>query len=140
MALFGLSKKTDYGLIMLTILARRGVGEVVCTSEMVEEKNLPRAFVSQIAKDFVEAGILGSREGKGGGYFLKKDPGKITVKEIMESIEGRVAPAACVIGKKGCVCDGKCDQKDFMVKLAGDMGGVLDSYSLAEVAGLHNAS
>ena len=133
MALLGLSKKTDYGLVMLGLLAQRGVGEVVCTSEMVREKNLPRAFVSQIAKDFVEAGILGSREGKGGGYFLKRDPKKITVREIMEAVEGKVAPTACVVGETGCVCSGKCDQKNFMKKLAGDMERVLESYSLAEI-------
>ena len=69
MSLLGLSKKSDYGLAMLVMLAKRGVGEVVSTAEMVEEKELPRAFISQIAKEFIRVGIVGSKEGKGGGYF-----------------------------------------------------------------------
>lgn len=133
MSLLGLSKKSDYGLAMLVMLAKRGVGEVVSTAEMVEEKELPRAFISQIAKEFIRVGIVGSKEGKGGGYFLKRDPENIKVREVVEAVEGKVRPAKCVHGE--CDRSDKCEHMRFMKRLAKDMEGVLDSYSLIEVIG-----
>lgn len=131
MALLGLSKKTDYGLVMLSILAKKD-GDVVSAAEMVREKKLPKAFVSQIAKDLVKAGILGSKEGKGGGYYLKREPKAVTMRDVFVAMEGKVAPVSCML-HRDCACSGVCEQREFMSNLAKEMEAVLAQHTLVDV-------
>ncbi|NQS89366.1 Rrf2 family transcriptional regulator, partial [Patescibacteria group bacterium] len=94
MSLFKLTKRADYALALLAMLAKRPKGEKVSLSEM-KSLGMPRAFMAQIAKDLVTGGVLISKEGKGGGYSLLKEPGEISVKEALEVLEGEVLPVDC---------------------------------------------
>ena len=134
MSLLSLSKKADYGLLMLATLAEKGKGEMVSVSDLVKERGMPRAFTAQIGKELVEAGILGSKEGRNGGYFLLYDPSEIEVRDVLEAVDGEVTPVACVVGER-CTSETYCGQKSFMARLAVDMGEVLSSYSVADLIG-----
>lgn len=134
MALFSFTKKADYGLVMLSALAVKGKGQTVSVRELVENNGLPRAFTAQIGKSLVEAGILGSKEGRGGGYYLKKNPENVAVKQALVAIEGEIAPTECVAGGGGrCAVGSKCKQKGFMNRIAREIGLVLEGYSLADL-------
>lgn len=135
MALFDFTKKADYGLVMLAVLASKGGKRTVSVRELVEDKKLPRAFTAQIGKSLVEAGILGSKEGRGGGYYLKRDPETVNLREALTAIEGEIAPVGCVPGsRKLCPLDGNCGHQDLMKTLGGEMARVLEGYSLADLA------
>lgn len=128
--MMSLTKKADYGLLLVTELASRGEGEIVSTRELVEDRELPAAFTAQIAKKLVRRGILGSKEGRNGGYYLKKNPEKIKVKEVLEAVDGKLALTECVEGGE---CSVNCKQKNFMQYLNNEMEKVLSSYTLADV-------
>lgn len=91
---------------------------------------LPRAFMAKIAISLVEAGILNSKEGKGGGYGLNYDPKEIQLREALEAIEGEVEPVVCI----DCPVEGGCNQRGFMDRLTSKIEGLLESYSLADLA------
>jgi len=126
--MFTLTKKADYGLSMLSVLATRGRKGRVNLKELAE-LGMPRAFMSKIAASLVEAGILNSREGKGGGYGLNYEPKEIQVKEALEAIEGEVEPVCC----GNCPMEGGCGQEDFMDKLTGDINNILEKYTLEDL-------
>ncbi len=128
--MMSLTKKADYGLLLTTELASRGKGEIVSTRELVEDRELPAAFTAQIAKKLVRRGILGSKEGRTGGYYLKKDPKDVKVKEVLEAVDGKLALTECV-EKEGCSV--KCKQKRFMRYLNSELSKMLESYTLADV-------
>lgn len=128
MSLFKLTKRADYALALLELLAKKPKGERVSLSEM-EALGLPRAFMAQIGKDLVAGGVLESKEGKGGGYFLIREPGEVTVKEALKVLEGEVLPADC----SNCEASGECNQKDFMVNLGDEISEMLDSYTLIDL-------
>lgn len=128
--MMSLTKKADYGLLLVTELASRGKGEIVSTRELVEDRDLPAAFTAQIAKKLVRKGILGSKEGRTGGYYLKKDPQEIKVKEVLEAVDGKLAITEC-IEKGGCSI--KCKQKRFMRYLNSELSKMMESYTLADV-------
>lgn len=65
MAIFSLTKKADYGLSLLAHLSEKGRGGRVSLAEM-EKRGMPRPFMAQIANSLVVAGILNSKEGRGG--------------------------------------------------------------------------
>lgn len=126
--MFTLTKKADYGLSMLSVLAARGRKGRVNLKELAE-LGMPRAFMSKIAASLVEAGILNSREGKGGGYGLNYEPKEIQVKEALEAIEGEVEPVCC----GNCPMEGGCGQEDFMGRLTGDINNILEKYTLEDL-------
>ena len=134
MALFDFTKKADYGLVMLAVLASKGKHKTVSVRELVDGKKLPRAFTAQIGKSLVEAGILGSKEGRCGGYFLIDDPSEVTLRQALTAIEGEIAPVGCVAGSmKTCPLDGNCGHQDLMSTLGTEMARVLEGYSLADL-------
>ena len=126
--MFTLTKGADYGLSMLSVLASRGRKGRVSLKELAE-MGMPRAFMGKIAASLVEAGILNSREGKGGGYGLNYEPKEIQVREALEAIEGEVEPVTC----EGCPMGCNCGQMSFMEKLTEDINSVLDKYTLEDL-------
>jgi len=126
--MFTLTKKADYGLSMLSVLAQRGRKGRVNLKEL-SEMGMPRAFMSKIAASLVEAGILNSREGKGGGYGRNYEPKEIQVREALEAIEGEVEPVVCSV----CPMKSDCGQIGFMDRLTEDVNRLLEKYTLRDL-------
>ncbi len=126
--MFTLTKRADYGLALLSILAEKGRGGRVSLKDL-SELGMPKAFMAKIAVDLVEAGILNSKEGKGGGFSLNYEPKEVQIKEALEAIEGEVEPVCC----GGCPVDGECGQQDFMSRLTKDINNMLGKYTLEDL-------
>lgn len=126
--MFTLTKKADYGMALLSILAQKGRLGRVSLAEL-EKMGMPRAFMSKIAGALVEAGILNSKEGKGGGFSLNYEPKEVQIKEALEAIEGEVEPVSC----DGCPIDGGCGQRSFMDRLTGEIEQMLAKYTLEDL-------
>jgi len=90
-----ISKKTKYGLKALAYIARRE-NEMVSISEIAREENIPHKFLESILLTLRKSGFLGSKKGKGGGYYLLKSPSNIYMVDLMRVLEGPIAPVACV--------------------------------------------
>lgn len=90
-----LSKKCQYALHALIYLAERQNG-LTFISEIAASKKIPKKFLEAILLDLKNTSILGSKKGKGGGYFLKKRPEEITILQIVRAIDGAVAMLPCV--------------------------------------------
>ena len=69
-----LSKKTKYGLKALTYIARRTDNEPVQIATIAKSENISQKFLESILLTLRKSGFLGSKKGKGGGYYLLKDP------------------------------------------------------------------
>lgn len=126
--MFTFTKKADYSLALLSVLAERGRGGRVSLGEL-SRKGMPRAFMAKIAGSLVEVGILNSKEGKGGGFSLNYDPSEVQIKEILEAVEGEVEPVVC----KGCPAEGGCGQQGFMGRLTLEIENVLEKYTLEDL-------
>lgn len=133
MAIFSLTKKADYGLSLLAYLSEKGRGGRVSLADM-EKRGMPRAFMAQIANSLVVAGILNSKEGRGGGYALNYEPETIQVKEALEAIEGDdVAPVSCIANPGSCPVEKMCGQRSFMGMFTTQIEKMLESYSLSDL-------
>lgn len=133
MSLLSFTKKADYGLVILTALAEKGKGEKVSLKELVLKKKVPKAFGAQISRVLVEAGIIGSKEGRGGGYYLMKDPEKISLKRVLNAIEGDVAVVSCTIHGHHCPMERVCSQKGFMKRFTSEIEGLLENYKVSDL-------
>lgn len=93
-----LSKKAQYALKALGYLTEKYTApeRPVLISEVSVERQIPIKFLESILLQLKNAGILDSRKGKGGGYFLKQHPSTITVARILRIIDGPIAMLPCV--------------------------------------------
>jgi Rrf2 family protein len=91
-----LSKKTRYAIVALTRLAREYGNGPVQIREIAEGEKIPQSFLENILLDLRKMGILGSKLGKAGGYFLIKKPGDVNLAEVVRHFEGTVALMYCV--------------------------------------------
>ncbi len=129
-----LSNKSDYGLLLLTLLARKRKTEYVPLSIVAHESGLPYAFVSKIAAQLSGAGILESREGVSGGYRLLKKPETVSIGRVTEILDGPWAPTKCTEGKLQCSLKKVCPMADnWQNRLKAKMWKILDSYTLKDL-------
>ena len=91
-----LSKKTKYGLKALIYIAKHSGPEPVLISEISDSERIPKKFLEAILLDLKKFGILGSKKGKGGGYYLMKDPKDISAATLIRVLDGPLAMLPCV--------------------------------------------
>ena len=91
-----LSKKTKYGLKALTYLAAKKDDRPVQIAEISVHENISQKFLESILLTLRKTGFLGSKKGKGGGYYLIKDPSEIPMTSVIRVLEGPIAMVPCV--------------------------------------------
>ena len=104
-----ISKKTKYGLKALTYIARQDQ-KMVPIAVIAESENIPHKFLESILLVLRKSGFLGSKKGKGGGYYLLKEASDIYMTDVMRILEGPIAPVACVSLNYYEKCD-DCDDE-----------------------------
>ncbi|MFB3788617.1 MAG: Rrf2 family transcriptional regulator [bacterium] len=133
-----LSKKAKYALIAMLSLARKyGEGPIVI-SDLTEEEGIPRKFTELILLEMKNNGLLHSKKGKGGGYWLRKPPTEITLGTIIRLIDGPLAPVSCVSLTayqkcEECQDEATCGIKLVMKEVRDSIANILDSTSLRDV-------
>jgi len=91
-----LSKKTQYGLKALGYLAAKYGQGPVLISEIARKKKIPIKFLESILLQLKNKGVLDSKKGKGGGYFLAQSPKKTTLALAIRIVDGPIAMIPCV--------------------------------------------
>jgi len=91
-----LSKKTQYALKALGYLASKYGEGPVLISEISKTKKIPIKFLETILLELKQAGVLDSKKGKGGGYYLAQNPKKITLAKAIRLVGGPIALIPCV--------------------------------------------
>jgi Rrf2 family protein len=111
-----LSKKTRYAMLALTKLSRDYGKGPIMISEIAKSENLPQRFLENILLELKNLGILGSKLGKSGGYFLLKHPREIRLSEVVRHFEGTIALLACVSEKAYQPCEFCKDEEDCKIR------------------------
>lgn len=90
-----LSKKTKYAINALVHLAKEYNKGPILISTIAEQEKIPQKFLEAILLDLKKAGILNSKKGKGGGYYLMKKPDQVSLAEVMRLFDGPIALLPC---------------------------------------------
>src|SRR5438128_3043812 len=90
------STKAEYGVRAMVELARHGGEEPVPLAEIAARDGLPLAYLEHLVARLRKAGLVDSRRGSRGGYLLARSPLQITMAEIVEALEGSIAPIECI--------------------------------------------
>ncbi len=133
-----LSRKTKYGLKALTYLARKKDRGPVPIAEIAREENISQKFLESILLTLRRNGFLGSRKGKGGGYYLIKEPAQIPMETVMRVLEGPIALVSCVSLNfyepcADCPDEASCSVHKLMLQVRDSTLEVYRSTSLADL-------
>lgn len=100
-----LSKKTRYAMVALVYIAREQSKGAIMSTEIAKNESLPQRFLENILLELKKIGILGSKSGKAGGYYLMKEPAEVNLAEIVRHFEGAVAMLRCVSERSYQACE-----------------------------------
>jgi len=102
------SKKCEYGLQAVLYIAAHADREVISAEEIANKLTIPKEFVSKILQSLTESGIVASKKGKAGGFYLAKDTRNIHLIDIVSAIDGLDLFSKCVLGFPNCSPDNPC--------------------------------
>lgn len=134
-----LSKKTKYALKALVVLAKRyETGWPMRIAQIAQEENIPHKFLEAILLELRKQGILGSKLGVNGGYYLLKPPEEIKISSIIRLTDGPIALTTCVSLNfyercTECKDETICGVKDVMKEARDATLNVLANTSLADI-------
>ncbi len=132
-----ISKRTKYALNALIYLAQHQQEGPVLISAIAQSERIPQKFLEQILLDLKNNGILQSKKGKGGGYFLGRPAQEIMLGKVVRIFDGPLAPVSCVsqtayMKCEECRDDNCCGIRMVMKDVRDAISNILDKTSLAD--------
>lgn len=97
-----LTARGNYGILALFYIAQHARGEFVSIEEIFEQSRIPKSYLGKILQDLCRGGILLSRRGSGGGFTLSRAPETISLREVIEVIEGKIYLVNCLVNSAQC--------------------------------------
>jgi len=133
-----LSRKTKYGLKALTYIAKQPIKETVLIQEIADAENISKKFLESILLSMRKAGFLGSKKGKGGGYYLIKTPDQVKMASVIRVLEGPIALLPCVSLNfyehcDDCPTEEQCSIHNLMIEVRDQTLKVLENKTLADL-------
>jgi len=108
-----LKKATDYAFVILAHLSTIPAGESTNNKTVAKECKIPERFLANIVHSLSKSGIIKSRKGMNGGISLAKDSSKITLRDVVEAIEGNIGLVDCQKSERICQIESVCNVKHF---------------------------
>ncbi len=133
-----LSKKSQYSIYALVKLAReKGKGPILIR-DIAESEKIPKKFLETILLDLRNLGIIGSKKGKGGGYYLIKQPSEINLATIIRKFDGPLAFIPCVSKNYYEQCnhgkdESKCGVKQVFDEIRIETDRMLRNTTIADI-------
>ena len=133
-----LSKKTKYGLKALSYMARQKDKTPVQIATIAKSESISQKYLESILLTLRKSGYLGSKKGKGGGYYLLKDPKDIKMAPIMRILEGPIAMVPCVSLNfyekcDDCPDENACAAHNLMIEVRDSTLNIFNNRSLADL-------
>ena len=133
-----LSKKAQYSILALVKLAKEYNHGPVLISNISQSEKIPKKFLETILFDLKQLGILASKKGKGGGYFLIKKPEEINLADIIRHIDGAIALIPCATYKyyqpcQHCKDEMTCGIRSVVKDIRDETVNLLKNISLNDI-------
>jgi Rrf2 family protein len=133
-----ISSKLLYALRALFDISFHNFGKPTKVDQIAEREEVPPRFLEQIFQDLKAAGLIGSKRGPHGGYFLLRSPDSVTVGDVWRAVEGPLEHPCCFLTddemREGCEITSKCVTSAVWRDVTIEMERVLDSFTLSDLS------
>ena len=133
-----LSKRAKYALKALIALASGPPGEPVRIQDIARRERIPQKFLEMILLELRNRGILQSKKGKGGGYYLVRDPKTVMIGQLIRQFDGPLAAVPCASQTayarcQDCRDEAGCGVRWVMKEVRDATAKILDRTTLADM-------
>jgi Rrf2 family protein len=140
-----LSNRTKYAIKALIYLAKCNNELPVLIADIAEKATIPAKFLEAILLDLRRLGILESKRGKGGGYYLARPAKSIRIGEVIRAFEGQLALLPCASSQhpvlcKDCQDPNQCQLRLLMIELRIVTAKLLDQTTLEDLSTSHSTA
>lgn len=127
------SKKCELALQAVLFLSIKKDQLIFNAKDISDELKVPKEFVSKMLQTLTESGIIGSKKGKNGGFYLARRPSNIKLIEIVKAIDGDSVFKSCVLGFPKCSSEHPCPVHDKWGKIRDEAYKMLSEESLEQL-------
>lgn len=128
-----LTRGGEYGIRGVLYLAHQDNGKISMLSAIAKAQDVPPRFLAKIFQALAKAGIVRSHRGAKGGFSLARPAAEITIKDVVEAIEGPIYLNVCLVGPGECTRDKICPMHVVWEEAQEKMMGVLGRASFADL-------
>lgn len=134
------STKAEYGVRVMVHLARHSEGSAISLGSIADAEGLPLAYLEHLVQRLRRAELVESRRGAHGGYTLARPAEEITMAEVVQALEGEIAPIECITADSdgAVVCSREqqtapCPTKLLWTRVQGSIVRTLTDMTLADL-------
>ena len=132
-----ISRRAEYALRALLLIAKDQKEKVHQIQELSDRGNIPVKFLEQILLKLRNEGLLASKRGVGGGYSLRKRPSDIVILDVVELLDGPIAPLPCALDRPvelcGCPDPTRCPLRPLMRQARDSIRDVLNTKTVQDL-------
>ena len=125
-----LTRGADYGILGILYLASQPRDRVVLINEIAAAQEVPESYLAKIFQQLAKAGLVRSHRGARGGFTLARLPEEITLRQIIEAIEGPLALNRCLDPHEGCEHSADCVVHAALARVQRTLVSALDTVTL----------
>jgi Rrf2 family protein len=131
--MFTFTKKADYALLALSFLASKPDGERIGPARIAAYYEIPVEMLAKVMQTLAKAALVDGMAGPTGGYRLIREPINISVRAVVEAVDGPLAIAQCWETSGGCPQESKCHLRGPLARIQSELARLLSETSLADV-------
>ncbi|MHB1389895.1 MAG: RrF2 family transcriptional regulator [Thermoleophilia bacterium] len=132
-----ISRQADYAIRTIVFLAKMPHGELAQTREIARSEDIPEKYLPTIIRSMARSGLLRTLRGSHGGVSLSRPASKITLRDVVEAIDGPILLNRCLIRPGECGGDGHevlCSLHNFWEMMVKEIEKEMDAVNFAELA------
>ncbi|MEN3185532.1 MAG: Rrf2 family transcriptional regulator [Atribacterota bacterium] len=135
------STRSRYGLrLMIQLALSYEERKLLYIKEIAEREGISEKYLTQIVIPLKAKGLITSRRGSGGGYRLSRHPSQITVREVMEALEGNILPVDCLEGNTRCERASFCVARKVWQRVGRKIIEALEEFTLEDLTKMNQAN
>jgi Rrf2 family protein len=128
-----LTRRGDYGVSAVYYIAQYPKGCFISVDEISVKSEISKPYLSKILQDLCRGGILSSRRGTGGGFTLARLAQEISLKNIIDIIEGKICIVTCLNSPDQCSRSDRCPISPFWNEVQGFIDELMDSITIEDL-------
>ncbi|MBD3304842.1 Rrf2 family transcriptional regulator [candidate division KSB3 bacterium] len=128
-----LTSRGNYGIVAVYYIARHSERGFISIDEIAENSEIPKPYLSKILQNLCRSGLLLSRRGSGGGFALARSPEHISLKDIIEVIEGKVYLVNCLLNPSQCERSTSCPISPIWLAIQNMVVEVIASITIDDI-------
>jgi Rrf2 family protein len=128
-----LTTRGNYGILAVYYIAQQAKEGFISIDEIAENSQIPKPYLSKILQDLCRGGVLLSRRGTGGGFALARPSQEISLKDVIEVIEGKIYIVNCLLSPSRCGNSGTCPISPMWLEVQNFIVNIIESITFEDI-------